>query len=74
MLPNFTIMQGKGNIFVHNKQKNCKIKFGDKILWSIFVNAIQVKVTLWESPYVPLNIHSFFIQYWEMIHISSCRV
>ena len=81
MLPNFTIMQGKGNIFVHNKQQICKIK------WSIFVNAIQVKVTLWVSvnaiqvkvtlwvpPYVPLNIHSHFIQYWEMIPISSFRV
>ena len=22
MLPNFSIMQGKGNIFVHNKQQN----------------------------------------------------
>ena len=45
--------------------KICKIK------WSIFVNAIQVKVI---SPYVPLNIHNHFIQYWEMIPISSFRV
>ena len=67
-------MQGKGNIFVHNKQKNCKIKFGDKNYMVNFVNAIQVKVILWVSPYVPLNIHSYFIQYWEMIPISSCRV
>ena len=37
MLPNFTIMQGKGNIFVHNKQKICKIKFGDKILYGQFL-------------------------------------
>ena len=37
MLPNFTIMQGNDNIFVHNKQKNCKIKFGDKILYGQFL-------------------------------------
>ena len=54
MLPNFTIMQGIGNIFDHNKQT--KKKFGDKILWSILVNAIQVKVTLWVCPYIPLNL------------------
>ena len=37
MLLNFTIMQGKGNIFVHTKQKNCKIKFGVKILYGQFL-------------------------------------
>ena len=37
MLPNVIIMQGKGHIFVHNKQKNCKIKFGDKILYGQFL-------------------------------------
>ena len=37
MLPNFSIVQGKGNIFVHNKQKNYKIKFGDKILYGQFL-------------------------------------
>ena len=56
MLPNFSICREKVIFSFTTNNKICKMK------WSIFVNAIQVQVTLWASPYVPLNIHSHFIQ------------
>ena len=78
MLPNVTIMQKKV-IFI---EKYYKKRFWDKILvyshLKLIYTYVQVKVTPWVCPYVPLYQHIFggdyFIHYCEIIPKSSFRV